>query len=903
MLIDALAHLPLVQANGDPADLFGSAETVAFLINRPIDSSSGLTSEAQAAIFQANALKAAAAAAGRAIDVVIVSLGSAREVELQAVSQGGVASGVRVVGLEGPLTDWDLQPTPAGLALWEFRTAYLQQTGQTFGDYWGGDTPVAFYRPTATDLQLVPYVSDLTGFQAVIDPASLEAALGGGIDLPAATVPPLNLTTEAGAYDEVGEFVPNLTFVDSFGASKSLLGMTEGLLVLSLAGEWCPPCFQFAAQLPAIAAELGDGFTVVEMLLQNNEVGMARTSDAHAWRERFDLTTPVLTANGDLSLYINLMTGARIEVFPTYIVIDGVTGEILGRLEGHDESFVPTLKAIEEDFLSGLGERISGSAKAESIQGSRFSDTLHGQTGDDRLDAGAGHDSVAGGAGSDSLQGGSGEDTLEGQAGNDSIGGGTGADSIDGGVGNDRLLGGDGDDTLLGQQGDDSLSGGNGDDSLDGGLGRDTLAGGEGDDVYFLANGRIDEDSILEQADGGFDALRLGGQQAQLVIDGALPSHVERLIIDARARPLDVAFEARGPGALSFAFDMDQASLSRLGTISGSRFNDKLIIDLRPIGPPPAAPVAVDGEGGNDTITASGMSFVVDGGAGDDSIASGGGDDRLIGGAGADSLDGGAGSDVYVVDNAGDRILEVDQADGMQFTFMDVALAADFYGMPNVNGEIYLEITRNHDLDLPGGSAFSGLSGPEIIQILTLAWENFSEAYDPATGMISAMTGGGRDRVESSVTFDLASAPDIEDLTLTGASALTGKGNAKDNEIVGNGGNNLLEGRDGDDTLRGGAGKDTLVGGVGYDNLEGGDGADVFRFTPGPAWDEDRILDLGAGDKISLGGQSIVATAAVHLAGNETVSDVELTLAGGARIVLVDVSLATWNQGSGWLLP
>jgi Ca2+-binding RTX toxin-like protein len=56
------------------------------------------------------------------------------------------------------------------------------------------------------------------------------------------------------------------------------------------------------------------------------------------------------------------------------------------------------------------------------------------------------------------------------------------------------------------------------------------------------------------------------------------------------------------------------------------------------------------GNGGQDTM---------DGAAGADTLDGGYGDDQLLGGAGADSLVGGLGNDVYVVDNAGDKTIEL----------------------------------------------------------------------------------------------------------------------------------------------------------------------------------------------------------------------------------------------------
>ncbi len=65
---------------------------------------------------------------------------------------------------------------------------------------------------------------------------------------------------------------------------------------------------------------------------------------------------------------------------------------------------------------------------------------------------------------------------------------------------------------------------------------------------------------------------------------------------------------------------------------------------------------------------------------------------------------------------------------------------------------------------------------------------------------------GGTDTVQSSVTWTLGSF--VENLTLTGSSAINGTGNTLANTIIGNGGNNTLNGGGGNDTLTGGLGQD-----------------------------------------------------------------------------------------------
>jgi VCBS repeat-containing protein len=69
--------------------------------------------------------------------------------------------------------------------------------------------------------------------------------------------------------------------------------------------------------------------------------------------------------------------------------------------------------------------------------------------------------------------------------------------------------------------------------------------------------------------------------------------------------------------------------------------------------------------------------------------------------------------------------------------------------------------------------------------------------------------GGGTDTVLSSVSYALSA--NVENLTLTGDSALNGTGNALNNVIIGNSASNVLDGGAGADAMTGGAGNDTYV--------------------------------------------------------------------------------------------
>jgi Ca2+-binding RTX toxin-like protein len=71
------------------------------------------------------------------------------------------------------------------------------------------------------------------------------------------------------------------------------------------------------------------------------------------------------------------------------------------------------------------------------------------------------------------------------------------------------------------------------------------------------------------------------------------------------------------------------------------------------------------------------------------------------------------------------------------------------------------------------------------------------------------------DTVKSTITYSLGA--NVENLILTGTTAINGIGNTGDNSITGNNANNTLNGEGGNDTLEGNEGIDTLIGGAGDD--------------------------------------------------------------------------------------
>jgi Ca2+-binding RTX toxin-like protein len=118
--------------------------------------------------------------------------------------------------------------------------------------------------------------------------------------------------------------------------------------------------------------------------------------------------------------------------------------------------------------------------------------------------------------------------------------------------------------------------------------------------------------------------------------------------------------------------------------------------------------------------------------------------------------------------------------------------------------------------ELNGGNGNDTLDGGLGNDRMVGAAGNDVYAVDNTGDQVIEQPAEGTDLVQASVSYTLGS--NVENLTLTGASALDGAGNAADNVLTGNSGNNTLRGGAGNDTLDPGtAGTDVLLGGTGND--------------------------------------------------------------------------------------
>lgn len=543
----------------------------------------------------------------------------------------------------------------------------------------------------------------------------------------------------------------------------------------------------------------------------------------------------------------------------TYIVDDA--GDQVEESVGGTTGGIDVVKSSVNFSLALLGnvEKLTLTDLGHvNATGNALANTLTGNDGNNRLDGLAGKDTLVGGKGNDtyvvdssgdvvteSIGKGGGIDTVEssvtftlasrvnvenltltgvgnlvgtGNALANIIIGNDGSNKIDGGTGNDWISGGIGIDTLLGGAGDDVLDGGTGADVMKGGAGNDRYVvdnaadvvdeeknSNTGDsvatifsiDLSTFAAGRIEHATLIgaddTDAKGSSSANILTGNTGDNVLDGG--QGADSLI--------------GGAGNDTYIVDSVGDVVTELGADTGDTVKATLsyVLSTKLENLVLAGTGSIDGTGNssNNKIT------------GND------GANQLDGQGGADTLAGGKGNDTYLVDDAGDKIIE----DAGQ-------------GTDTVNSKITNTLGEEiENLTLLGTNAIDG-TGNALANVITgNDGDNRLDAGDAGADtliggkgndvyvvnhlevtIVEALSGpdGGVDRVEASVSFNLGTIANLENLTMVeGKGNLNATGNSLGNLITGNSSANVLEGGGGNDTLIANGGADSLLGGAGND--------------------------------------------------------------------------------------
>jgi serralysin len=384
-----------------------------------------------------------------------------------------------------------------------------------------------------------------------------------------------------------------------------------------------------------------------------------------------------------------------------------------------------------------------------------------------------------------------------------------------GGSGNDTITGNQANNTLDGRTGADTLSGLDGDDTLIGGLGNDTIIGGAGVD-YCVVNVNWVQCSV--SYDSALSILTLTSADGTDRI-----SSVEFFQFIDQTRTLDqvIGSDVWAPVLLS---------LSPLDNSTGVATGANLTLTFS------EAMVAL---GGAITITdaSTGIFATINSNDGSQVAIAGG----LVTINPTANLLVGHDYSVTIASNA-----FADTASNA-FAGLSGATAFNFSTVLNaINGTSSsnsLTGTAYNDQisglggndTLSGGAGNDWLDGGSGSDTMSGGLGHDSFVIDRTTDRVSESSGQGTDTVLSSVSWTLGS--NLENLTLTGTSAINGTGNALANVLIGNSGAN---------TLTGGGGNDWLYGKLGADTLFGGTGQDVFVFDTTTGID--RIRDYAVVD-------------------------------------------------------
>ena len=183
---------------------------------------------------------------------------------------------------------------------------------------------------------------------------------------------------------------------------------------------------------------------------------------------------------------------------------------------------------------------------------------------------------------------------------------------------------------------------------------------------------------------------------------------------------------------------------------------------------------------------------------------------------------------------------------------------------------------------LTGNSGNNILDGGAGIDTMVGGAGNDTYRVDVVGDVITEVAAAGTDTVETARTYSIAALANLENITLTGSSAVNATGNGSIN------------------TLRGNAAANVLVGGAGADTLTGLAGADTFRF----ALADSRLASLDRITDFTISTDNLDGPTAVTATNLRELGTVSALTQTGIAAVLTSTNFArngaaTFSFGSG----
>ena len=571
----------------------------------------------------------------------------------------------------------------------------------------------------------------------------------------------------------------------------------------------------------------------------------------------------------------------------TYVV-DNVSDSIT---ENANEGTDVVSSSVAFTLGSNIENLTLNGTSAINGTGNALSNTLIGNGAVNTLTGNAGDDVLNGMGGADILNGGVGNDTYYVDVSTDLIGenASEGTDTVNSSV--TYTLGNNLENLTLtgtsvvdgtGNSLNNTIIGNSGKNKLSGGAGNDTMMGGLGDDAYIVDAGA---DIVVENANEGLDSVTSS-------VTYVLGNNIENLLLSGSSVINGTGNESNNQLTGNSAVNVltggggndvldGQGGADKL---IGGAGNDAYVVDNT------SDAITENANEGTDTVTSSvtftlaanvesltlsgtsaingtgnASSNVLTGNSAVNTLTGNAGDDVLNGMGGADIMKGGTGNDTYYVNISTDSVTEnANEGTDIVNSSITYTLGSNLEDLA-LTGTVAINGTGNTlNNILTGNSAANTLTGNAGDDVLngmggtdTMKGGTGNDIYyvDVSTDVVTENASEGTDTVNSAITYTLGS--NLENLTLTGSTAINGTGNALANVLTGNSANNVLTGGAGNDTYlfgRGGA-ADTIVD---TDSTSGN--ADVLSFLQGIATDQLWFSHVGNNLEVSIIGTSDKAT-------------------------------------------